>query len=88
MKLAVLGPLEDGVVLVVRSWYSWWEQVILGGVRALSNSRCQTGGIDGNFAPFAISDMVFKNWTIPNASQIVWLRRKAKMKPLQLSLVT
>ncbi|EXC26217.1 hypothetical protein L484_022785 [Morus notabilis] len=33
--------------------------------------RLQPGGIDGAFSPFAINAIVFKNWTSPNASEIV-----------------
>ena len=70
------------------SSYSRCANVTRGGSRASRRRLCHTGKMDGELAPRAISPTALMNWTNPAASLIVWLRRRAKMKPPHLRRVT
>lgn len=76
-------PLVSGTLS-----YSRCVNVARGGSCALRMCLSQTGGIEGVSAPRAISPTADMNWTRPAASLIVWLSRRAKIKPPHFRRVT
>lgn len=70
------------------SSYSWCVHVTRGGSRALRTCLSHTGGTVGARKPRASSPTADMNWTRPAASPIVWLSRRAKIKPPHFRRVT
>ncbi|GER27262.1 RNA-binding KH domain-containing protein [Striga asiatica] len=77
--LSGMGSLASG-----KGSYSRWTWVTRGGSRALRRCRSQTGRMEGRWAPRASSPMADVNWKRPVPSNMVWLKRRAKMKPPHL----
>jgi hypothetical protein len=70
------------------SSYSRCMHVTRGGFLAFRTCLSHTAGTEGVVAPRAISPTAAMNWPMPEASLMVWLRRRPKIKPPHLRRVT